>query len=251
MVTNFGFHTLEDGTRVCYHHGEYFHGNLPVISQIMMLVFKIHARWVAWATEHHINQYAFTEEGEEAEEMEEQSRENMPMFLLTNYAWSDLKAMFFGSEEDVSANKKPSFLVVKEAEEGTAHEPEKKEDKLPFQKKAIQIQISEDIESDKKAMKELLAQSDTQSAEDIKAVLVRRHTIARRRTTGNGPGIASEKGQQTETVEGSSATTGVYVMAKDLALERAQMRRMTRQMTRRLNQNEAHEKNAGGENENV
>ena len=96
--------------------GEYFHGNLPIISQIMLILFKIQARWVAWSTEHHINHYAFAsdEEGEAAEEMEEQSRANMPLFLLKNYAWSDLMAMMFGYSHELSVEKQPSFLVIDE-----------------------------------------------------------------------------------------------------------------------------------------
>ena len=74
MVQNFGFRTLEDGTLECYQTGEYFHGNLPIVSQVVMMVFKIHARWLAWSTEHHINHYAFTANTEEEEEWEELSR---------------------------------------------------------------------------------------------------------------------------------------------------------------------------------
>ena len=82
MVLNFGFQTLEDGTRECYHAGEYFHGNVPILSQVMLLIFKVHARWVVWSTEHHVNHYAFSASTDEEEEMEEQSRANMPRFLL-------------------------------------------------------------------------------------------------------------------------------------------------------------------------
>lgn len=83
MVLNFGFQTLEDGSRECYHAGEYFHGNVPILSQAMLLIFKVHARWVVWSTEHHVNHYAFSAGStDEEEEMEEQSRANMPLFLL-------------------------------------------------------------------------------------------------------------------------------------------------------------------------
>lgn len=55
MVINFGFRTRQDGSIEVYHSGEYFHGNLPVVSQIMKMVFQVHARWLAWSTEHHVN----------------------------------------------------------------------------------------------------------------------------------------------------------------------------------------------------
>ena len=110
MVMNFGFRTLEDGRVEVYHYGEYFHGNLPIVSQAMKLVFKTHARWLAWSTEHHINHYAFTAETEEEEDLEEESRQNMPFFLLKNYAWSDLMAMVLESRKMLTL---PSLLIEK------------------------------------------------------------------------------------------------------------------------------------------
>ena len=74
MVTNFGFRTLPDGRCEVYHRGEYFHGNIPPVSLAVIIVFQIHARWLAWATEHHINHHAFTAETDEDEEIEELSR---------------------------------------------------------------------------------------------------------------------------------------------------------------------------------
>jgi hypothetical protein len=257
MVLNFGFRTLEDGTRECYHFGEYFHGNLPLLSQVMLLIFKVHARWVAWATEHHINHYAFTAsaetddedqgqdmESEEQEWMEEHSRANMPLFLIKNYAWSDLMAMLFGYREDVSIEKQPSFLVTgHDSEEddevenkGDDHGDIIQKDKLPFQQEAIQKQISEDIASDKQVMKELLAHHETRSAEDVKAILVRRHTInLRNRRMATGKRLeASINEQEQEVAEDEhvpEATNDVYMLAKDLAVDRAVMRRLTRQRT--------------------
>jgi len=241
MVLNFGFRTLEDGTRECYHFGEYFHGNLPIISQIMLLVFKVHARWVAWSTEHHINHYAFSSgiDDDEEEEMEEQSRANMPLFLLRNYALSDLTAMVFGYDNDVSIEKQPSFLITGGGGSNEEHGEDApnrdiEEDKLPFQQKAIQIQISEDIAADKRVMKEILAGNNTRGAEDVNAILVRRHTLARRQTMAeDGKGAADDDGQAAEEEELTS-TKDVYVLAKDLAVDRAQVRRMTRRRTRRL-----------------
>lgn len=111
MVTNFGFEKLPDGRTMVYHHGEYFKGNLPPISLLVRLVFGIHARWVAWATEHHINHYAFQNDTEFDEHLELESREDMPLFLLKNYAWSDLMGAVFGKKIS-----KPSFLIKKSEE---------------------------------------------------------------------------------------------------------------------------------------
>mmetsp|Transcript_12880 Transcript_12880/g.19324 ORF Transcript_12880/g.19324 Transcript_12880/m.19324 type:complete len:390 (-) Transcript_12880:110-1279(-) len=221
MVINFGFQTKDDGSRECYHAGEYFHGNVPILSQVMLLIFKVHARWVVWSTEHHVNHYAFSSgTTDEEEEMEEESRANMPLFLLKNYAWSDLTAMLFGYKEgDLSrAEKQPSFLLLggKDSEK----------DELPFQKKAIQIRISEDIEADKQAMKAL---SSKYCPEDVKKILARRATIARRRT--NAKQEVSGDEDDVDVDEEAAATSDVYVMATELAADRA-MRRMTRRPTR-------------------
>jgi len=230
MVVNMGFRTKEDGTLECYHFGEYFHGNAPILSQIMLLVFKFHARVFVWSVEHHINHYAFgisTENEDEAEVYEHDSRKNMPLFLFKNYAWSDLKAMFTGKFD---LDKQPSFLI-KQAEERKKQEKKeweairghyegdlsrymtvtqwkKEADPLPFQKKAVQIQIAEDIEEDKKLIKEALARRDTQSFDDLKSVLVKHHTVAlRHRST-----LRRTKSQ---------AQSEVYKIAEDFAVEKA------------------------------
>jgi len=163
MVINFGFRTLEDGSIEVYHFGEYFHGNLPVVSQLALLVFKTHARWLAWATEHHINHFAFTAKTEEEEEMEEESRKNMPFFLLKHYAWTDLMAMLFGAKENLEDDKS-SFLVRR---------PTFVDDKLPIQREATKIQISEDIAFDRMTTRGMLARGNTSSAEEVKALLTR------------------------------------------------------------------------------
>jgi hypothetical protein len=40
MVLGFGFCTNEDGCWECYHAGEYFHRNMPLISQAVIRMFK-------------------------------------------------------------------------------------------------------------------------------------------------------------------------------------------------------------------
>ena len=292
--------------------GEYFHGNLPVVSQIMLTVFKVHARWVAWATEHHINHFAFTQDAEtevsshnsccfvsrphiplsttrnpqdwrdlrkeeQAQHDEHESRANMPMFLLRKYAFSDLLAMLFGSYDK---SKPPSFLVTEEPhddalwrevasknEKGPATSEDKPkfplwqkvrgradadEDtslglgwnraaweaeeraKLPFRRKEVQLQISEDIAADKRMMKQMLANHRTKSREEVHDVMARRSTLARRQTSAI---LAMKRGEEaiaTELDESEEeATKTPYQMAKDLALNRSTMRRMTRQATHR------------------
>ena len=239
----------------------------------MLLIFKVHARWVAWATEHHINHYAFTVsaadeeddediESNEQEWMEETSRANMPLFLIKNYAWSDLMAMLFGYRGDVSIEKQPSFLVTGSGSEEDDEDKNKggdhigitQKDKLPFQQEAIQKQISEDIASDKQVMKEILARHETRSAEDVKAILVRRHTInLRNRRMATGKKLeASIDEQEQEVVEDEhvpKATNDVYVLAKDLAVDRAVMRRLTRQRTCRASTTSSLRKDDVRENE--
>ena len=88
-------------------------------------------------------------------------------------------------------------------------------------------------------MQELLARNNTQSAEDVKTILVRRHTLnARRRHTKSDkkemPVEEEDESKEEEEIPATSGT-GVYVMAKDLAVDRAQMRRMTRKRTSRGN----------------
>ena len=122
MIQNFGFHSLPDGTIEVYHRGEYFHGRTPPFSLIVRLVFQLHARWVAWAAEHHINHHAFTSKTAREEEEEEESRSDMPLHLLKHHVWRDVKATVFGwrDGEDPSCDHKmaecgcdasPSFLL--------------------------------------------------------------------------------------------------------------------------------------------
>jgi len=288
MVINYGFRTLEDGTYECYHVGEYFHGNLPVISQVMLTVFKIHARWVAWATEHHINHFAFTKDAEsedwrelrdeeKAQHAEHDSRVNMPMFLLRKYGFGDLFAMLTGTYDKT---KEDSFMVTKRASEpeddhllavvrtigekestsedkpkfplwqkarGNSDADEKaslglgwdqaaldraERDKLPFRRKAVQLQISEDIAADKRVLKQML----TSSTGEVHDVMVRRSTLARRQTSAI---VAMQRGKDaiaSELEESEEEAKTPYQMATDLALNRGTMRRLTRQATRRLTQ---------------
>ena len=210
MVINFGFRTLENGQVEVYHYGEYFHGNLPIVSQAMKLVFKTHARWLAWSTEHHINHYAFTAETEEEEDLEEESRKNMPLFLLKHYAWSDLMAMMFGIKDDVDT----SFLVNR------SEKDEKKEDRvaerlLPIQREATKIQISQDIATDRMTTRGILARNPTQSAESL---LTRRHTLNAGGTKGNTYGVATEAARLRQSTRAATRRQTLKAESKQLPL---------------------------------
>jgi len=114
-VCNFGVRTLEDGKVEVYHHGEYFVGNLPVVSLIVKLVFQVHARYVVWAVEHHINHYAFTSESEEEEAMEHLSKANHLYLRVKYHFWRDFGSMLgFG---DAEINKKEASFLTQDAEE--------------------------------------------------------------------------------------------------------------------------------------
>lgn len=162
MVVNFGFRTREDGIVEVYHHGEYFHGNMPIVSQITKLVFQVHARWLAWSTEHHVNHYAFPDT-EEGEELEEQSRRNMPLFLLRHYAWTDLMAMVFGRE-----SKTPSFLIRKPNNRST-YQDKNDDGSLPVHDKLTKLRIGHDVAVERMTTKEMLAHriTDTEKDEDV------------------------------------------------------------------------------------
>lgn len=78
MTANFGFNTLEDGSREVYHKGAEFYGLLP-----MMLIFYLHSYYVIWATEHHVNSVLFKNDTlSDTCDWEENQRKNMPMQIL-------------------------------------------------------------------------------------------------------------------------------------------------------------------------
>lgn len=119
MVINYGFTRLPDGRVEVYHQAEYFKGYAPPISLIMRLVFRVHARYMVWAAEHHINHYAFTAETEEQEHLEEESRKFALLRLLKEYFVDDVKAMAIGSNKETD-----SFLTKDEDEDEEEEEEE-------------------------------------------------------------------------------------------------------------------------------
>ena len=154
MVTNFGFHTLPDGRVEVYHRGEYFKGSIPPVSLVVYLIFQLHARWVFWATEHHIQKYAFTAETEEEEAVEELSRRNMVWNLLKNEVWRDTKAMLFGWRQKSDDHRdRPSSLSVPQEEEEEKELEENRKTRVPHHTKlagsdAVQYRIDTTVAND-------------------------------------------------------------------------------------------------------
>jgi hypothetical protein len=77
QVQNYGFRRLPDGTIEVNHHGERFHGPWPV-----RLLVQLHARYVIWATEKHINSPLFGTDDIEAVEAQ---RENIPYYVMNEF----------------------------------------------------------------------------------------------------------------------------------------------------------------------
>merc|ERR1719164_184887 len=73
----YGYNRREDGTCEVFHKGKCFYGPFPV----RMLV-QLHARYVIWATEKHINSSAFAVADLEAQEHQ---RSNIPLHAVKDF----------------------------------------------------------------------------------------------------------------------------------------------------------------------
>lgn len=123
-VINYGFTSLPDGRVSVYHQGEYFRGYSPPFSLLMKAFFRIHARYMVWATEHHINHLAFTSETEQEKKIETESRKFMLWHMLKHHFLSDFKAMVFGSQ---TGNNSDSFLTKNDNVDSAENDNGKKE----------------------------------------------------------------------------------------------------------------------------
>ena len=113
----------------------------------------------------------------------------------------------------------------------------------------MQIQMEEHIKQDRRVMKELLVRHQTHNGDGVEDVLARSHTmmvkrrtmarrttmLVRRMTNANGgkevDPLELEKAVAEPKVvdnEDLPVSKGVYVMAKDLARDRAEMRSLER-----------------------
>jgi len=77
QVQCYGYNRREDGRLEIYHRGEFFHGPLPI-----RLLVQLHARYVIWATNKHINSPAF---GNADLEVQEHQRSNIPLHTVSDF----------------------------------------------------------------------------------------------------------------------------------------------------------------------
>jgi len=78
QVQCYGYHRREDGSSEIFHRGEYINAPLPV----RMLV-KLHAKYVIWATEKHINSPGFL--GKASLDEQHDQRGNIPLYALNDF----------------------------------------------------------------------------------------------------------------------------------------------------------------------
>jgi len=79
MVQNFGFKSNGDGTTEVYHYGERIRAPFPI-----RLIFQIHAMYVIWATEQHVNSELFGADDEHEDE-EIAQRHNIPFHVMGEF----------------------------------------------------------------------------------------------------------------------------------------------------------------------
>jgi len=77
QVQCFGYKPLENGKVEVFHRGEYINGPLPV-----RLLVKLHAMYVVWAVEKHINSPVF---GNGDFEANEHQRSNVPAYVMGDF----------------------------------------------------------------------------------------------------------------------------------------------------------------------
>jgi len=77
QVQNYGYRRLKNGTMEVSHDGESFYGPWPV-----RLAVGLHAKYVVWATEKHINSPIF---GTKDLEAQEHQRSNIPLHVATEW----------------------------------------------------------------------------------------------------------------------------------------------------------------------
>ena len=78
MTQNFGYNRKDDGTCEIYHHGERFEGLFPI-----RLIFQLHAKYVAWATQRYVESKEFG--AFDREEEAEVVRSNIPLFVFNEF----------------------------------------------------------------------------------------------------------------------------------------------------------------------
>ena len=104
MVQNFGYATREDGKIEVYHYGQKWQGPF-----FIRLVFQMHARYVIYATEQHVNSPRFLAQDEDEDEEDDlvAQRHNIPKHLLGQF--------LDGLDVDVQAKLKESVEALQVA----------------------------------------------------------------------------------------------------------------------------------------
>merc|ERR1719426_609257 len=102
MVQNFGYATREDGKIEVYHYGQKWQGPF-----FIRLFFQMHARYVIWATEQHINSPRFLAQDEDEEDDLVAQRHNIPKHLLGQF--------LDGLDVDVQAKLNTTLAALQQA----------------------------------------------------------------------------------------------------------------------------------------
>merc|ERR1719326_1351655 len=101
MVQNFGYATREDGKIEVYHYGQKWQGPF-----FIRLIFQMHARYVIWATEQHVNSPRFLAQDEDEDDLVAQ-RHNIPKHLLGQF--------LDGLDVDVQAKLNTTLAALQQA----------------------------------------------------------------------------------------------------------------------------------------
>ena len=102
MVQNFGYATREDGKIEVYHYGQKWQGPF-----FIRLIFQMHARYVIWATEQHVNSPRFLAQDEDEEDDLVAQRHNIPKHLLGQF--------LDGLDTDVQAKLNTTLAALQQA----------------------------------------------------------------------------------------------------------------------------------------
>lgn len=105
----YGYNRREDGTCEVFHRGEVFYGPLPV-----RFLVKLHAMYVIWATEKHINSPTF---GNGDLEANEHQRSNVPAHVFQDF----LSRLALGYQIAIESGKIASSQPTHKAEETLAN----------------------------------------------------------------------------------------------------------------------------------
>ena len=102
MVQNFGYATRDDGKIEVYHYGQKWQGPF-----FIRLIFQMHARYVIWATEQHVNSPRFLAQDEDEEDDLVAQRHNIPKHLLGQF--------LDGLDTDVQAKLNTTLQALQQA----------------------------------------------------------------------------------------------------------------------------------------